>query len=86
MKKFIHQFKAGDLVRCHGALFRITKDARESVWHRPQAGHLQTAFGPSDTARAESVWVSGEIVPGYFGPGQSWTFQGNFRAGLYSVE
>jgi hypothetical protein len=85
-KKFIHQFKQGDLVQSHGATFRVLENARESVWHRPQAGHLETAFGPSDTARAEAEWVSGVIIPGYFGPGQNWLFQGNFRAGQYSVE
>ena len=48
--KFIHQFKAGDIVNAHGAKFRILDDARESAGHRPMAGHLKQAHGPSDCA------------------------------------
>jgi len=57
----------------------------ESQSHRPQAGHLVTAYGPCDTARAIGQWVSGQIVPNYFGPKDNWTFQGNFNAGQYEV-
>lgn len=84
MKKYIHEFKVGDLVKAHGGVFRITKNARYSTWHTPKSGHLQTADGPSDCAVAESVCVQGEF-PGYFKPGTEWTFQGNFLAGQYTL-
>ena len=84
--KYIHQFKAGDIVSDHGALFRVLNDAKESQGHRPQAAHLVTAYGPCDTAWADAEWVSGQIIPGYFGPGKTWRFQGNFLAGKYQVE
>jgi hypothetical protein len=86
MKKYIHNFKAGDLVKAHGAVFRIIEDAKESNAHRPHAGHLRVAHGPSDCAWANGEWVSGQIIKGYFGPGQNWLFQGNFLAGQYDVE
>jgi hypothetical protein len=85
-QKFIHQFKAGDLVHAHGAIFRILENARESIGHRPQADHMVIADGPSDTAKADAEWVSGNIIPGYFGPDTRWAFQGNFLAGRYIVE
>lgn len=77
--KITSQLKAGDLVRAHGGLFRITTDARESHGHRPMAAHLVQAHGPSDCAVAKSVCVEGE-VSGYFKPGSDWTFQGNHLA------
>jgi hypothetical protein len=84
--KFIHQFKAGDIVNAHGAQFRILEDARESAGHRPMMEHLQQAHGPSDCAWAYGEWVGGEAMPGYFGPGHKpWLFQGNFLAGQYKV-
>jgi hypothetical protein len=86
MKKYIHEFKTGDMVKAHGAVFRVLHDARESQAHRPQAGHLITAHGPCECAWAHAEWVSGNVVPGYFGPSQKeWGFQGNFLAGKYEV-
>jgi hypothetical protein len=84
--KTIPQLKAGDVVHFNGSRFLIREDAKESQAHRPQAGHLETAAGPIEVARAEGEWISGEIVPGYFGPNTPWTFQGNFNCGLYRVE
>ena len=84
--KYIHEFKEGDIVHAHGALFKIVSGAQESQAHRPQAGHLQTAFGPCDVAWAIGKWISGESITGYFGPSNNWVFQGNFRAGKYKVE
>ncbi|MBF9235553.1 hypothetical protein [Microvirga alba] len=83
-RKFIHQFKTGDLVHAHGGTFRIIEDARESQGHRPQAAHLVQADGPSDCAVAKAICIEGE-VQGYFRPGSEWTFQGNFRAGTYAT-
>ena len=82
--KYIHQFKKGDIVRAHGGLFRITSDAKDSNSHRPMAGHLKQAHGPSDCAWAESVCIEGKCGH-YFEPGSSWTFQGNFHAGKYTL-
>jgi hypothetical protein len=84
-RKRVHELKAGDLIKEHGAVFKVITDAAESQSHRPQAGHLQTAHGPCDTAWAVGVWVSGAIVPGYFGPGAEWVLQGNFLADSYLV-
>jgi len=87
MKKYIHEFKTGDMVRAHGAVFRVLHDAKESQAHRPQSAHLTTAHGPCDTAWTNAEWVSGNTVSGYFGPDvkRNWTFQGNFLAGKYEV-
>lgn len=85
-QKHSHHFKAGYIVHFYGARFQIVADARESNGHRSQAAHLITADGPSDCATAIGKWVSGEIVPGYFGPNKDWNFQGNFSAGTYKVE
>jgi hypothetical protein len=74
-RKRIADLKAGDIVRDHGALFRVDSDARESVSHRPQAAHLEQAHGPSCCAVAAATCIYGEIA-GYFRPGSSWTFQG----------
>lgn len=86
MLKRVHHFKQGDIVHYMGARFRITSDARESQGHRPQAGHLTTAAGPCDTAWAIGEWIDGRIEQNYFGPLDTWTFQGNFNLGLYRVE
>jgi hypothetical protein len=75
-----HHLKAGDLVTFHGAVFKIIENAQESNSHRPQAAHLVTAHGPSACAWAVGRWVRGNSVPGYFGPGIDWNFQGNHQA------
>ena len=84
--KRIHQFKAGDIVHFHGARFLIQENGHEAQGPRPQAGLLETAAGPIEVSRAEGEWISGEIVPGYFGPNTPWVFQGNFNCGIYRVE
>jgi hypothetical protein len=81
-EKFIKDLKQGDVVAAHGATFRVMHDAREAVHaYRPKAGHLIEAQGPNSCAHAEAEWVAGEVVPGYFGPGNNWVFQGNLLAG-----
>lgn len=82
--KFIKDLKAGDVVEAHGGRFFVIEDARESQAHRPQAGHIMTAHGPSDCAVARSICMDGE-VSGYFWPGSTWTFQGNLKAGMVRV-
>jgi hypothetical protein len=85
--KRVHQFKAGDIVHSHGAVFRILEDARESQGHRPQSAHLETAHGPSAVAYAKGEWVGGQVIRGYFGPGhEPWGFQGNFLLGEFKVD
>jgi hypothetical protein len=84
MKKYIHEFKAGDLVQAHGGLFKITTSAYASQSHLPRIEHLKTGHGPSDCAIAQAVCIEGECG-GYFSPGTDWTFQGNFLAGKYQV-
>lgn len=84
MRKYISEFKAGDIVKEHGGTFRILEDARSSNHHRPMAAHLVTAHGPSDCAIAKAECIDGQ-VQGYFWPGSEWTFQGNQLAGRYEV-
>ena len=84
--KFIHNFKKGDIVHFHGARFECIEDAHESSGHRPMAGHLKQAHGPSECAVCRSVCIDGQETPGYIEHGREWTFQGNFLAGTYLVE
>lgn len=92
-KKYISELKGGDLVQAHGGLFLVIHNARESQAHRPTYWHngsnsnntgRVTLPGPCSCAYAEAVCIEGEI-PGYFKPGSTWDFQGNFLAGKYSV-
>ena len=91
VKKHVHELKAGDLVQAHGGVFQVTADARESQAHRPKywsgssssGGHI-TLPGASDCAYAPAVCIEGNI-PGYFKPGSAWDFQGNFKAGKYTL-
>jgi len=88
MKKYIHEFKAGDLVAAHGGVFRIIQAAKESQAHRPDywtsdKGRI-TLAGPCDCAYAPAICIEGS-VPGYFKPGSAWDFQGNFKGGKYTV-
>lgn len=87
-KKYIAQFKAGDLVRAHGGVFKITEDARPSLTHGTREwisgkGFVYYPEAP-DCAFALAVCVEGNF-PGYFEPGSSWNFQGNFLAGQYTL-
>jgi len=87
-KKYIAQFKTGDLVQAHGGIFRVAADARESQSHRPTywqsgSGHIELP-GACPVAYAPAVCIEGEI-PGYFKPGSTWDFQGNFLAGQYTL-
>ena len=93
VKKHVHELKAGDLVQAHGGVFQVTADARESQAHRPTYWHnggnsnttgRVTLPGPSDCAYAPAVCIEGNI-PGYFKPGSAWDFQGNFKAGKYTL-
>jgi hypothetical protein len=87
-KKYISELKVGDLVRAHGGIFQVTTDARESQSHRPTywisgAGRIELP-GACPVAYATAVCIEGEI-PGYFKPGSSWDFQGNFLAGKLTL-
>lgn len=84
--KFIHNFKKGDIVHFHAARFECLEDAHESSGHRPMAGHLKQAHGPSECAVCRAVCIDGQETPGYIEHGREWTFQGNFLAGTYQVE
>jgi hypothetical protein len=82
-QKRIHEFKAGDIVRFHGARFRILADARPAYVSRIYDG---CTIGASSVAIADGRWIDGHIEPGYFAPDLDWTFQGNFNAGRYTTE
>jgi hypothetical protein len=64
--KRVHQFKAGDLIQHHGAVFRILEDAKPcygfALWAR-EGGNCKPLDGPVDTAEARAEWVSGEPTP-----------------------
>jgi hypothetical protein len=83
--KRVHQFKAGDLIQHHGAVFRILEDAKPcygfALWAR-ENGKCKPLAGPVDTAEARAEWVSGEPTP-YFSKNTPWLFQGNFSTGLF---
>lgn len=84
MKKLIHDLKVGDIVLAHGGKFRVVQNARESQGHRPQAARLTVAHGPSDCAVAKAICSEGKIQ-GYFSPGSTWYFQGNFSGPACTV-
>lgn len=86
VKKTIHRFTKGDIVRAHGCRFEITQNARPSVGHHTidPKGFKQLPEAP-DCAVAESICIEGE-VQGYISVGEPWNFQGNFKAGEYTVE
>lgn len=86
MQKYIHQFKKGDIVHFYGARFEILEDAHDSGAHRPMAGSIKVAHGPSECAIARSICIDGQETRGYIEHGKEWTFQGNFKAGTYEVE
>jgi hypothetical protein len=86
-KKYIHEFKAGDLVKAHGGIFRITKDAYPSRSHHTldqTGGQFRYLPEAPSCACAPSVCVKGEFA-GYFSVGTEWGFQGNFKAGKYTL-
>lgn len=86
LRKYIHDFKAGDIVHFHGARFRILEDAKHSLAHLPEASAIERAHGPSDCAWAPAVCIDGSETRGYIEHGKPWTFQGNRLAGTYPVE
>jgi len=86
-QKYIHQFKVGDLVCAHGGVFKIVENAKPSIAHHTvdrSNGQFKYLPEAPDCAYAKAVCVEGEF-PGYFKPGSDWTFQGNFRAGQYTL-
>lgn len=85
-KKYIHDFKKGDIVHFYGARFEILEDATHSMGHLPRSGNIEIAHGPSDCAYAPSVCIDGQETRGYIVHGRAWTFQGNRLAGQYDVE
>lgn len=84
--KFIHEFKKDDIVHFYGARFICLEDSHESSGHRPMAGHIEQAHGPSECAVCHAVCIDGHETRGYIEHGRAWTFQGNFLAGTYLVE
>jgi hypothetical protein len=52
--KRVHQFKAGDLIQHHGAVFRILEDAKPcygfALWAR-EGGNCKPLDGPVDVAQ-----------------------------------
>jgi hypothetical protein len=79
------QLKAGDKVFYHGATFQIdgTTESRGHIDGAHAYGKFAEFVGPSPVARANGKWVSGEIIPAYFGPNLDMVFQGNHRGTIY---
>lgn len=67
------QVIVGDIVHAHGAVFKV-----KEVINFPGEG-----TDGKDVAVNIAEWISGRTVPGYFGPGKDWNFQGNDRVTLY---
>lgn len=64
----VTELNVGDTVRFHGARFQVHTAAMYK-------DHGPAEHGPVMTALA--TWIDGETMPGYFGPGKDWNFQGN---------
>jgi hypothetical protein len=75
--KSVPSLKAGDVVAMHGGRFEVLEDA-VSVNCSP------FTHGPGEVAVAPARCLSG-VVQGYFWPGSSWVFQGNYRSS-FAVE
>lgn len=63
--------KIGDIIHFYGAMFEIIsrRDGFDKKLNKPYC----SAIGK---------WISGKIIPGYFGPEKPWDFQGNDRVTL----
>ena len=83
--KTIPQLKAGDIVHFNGSRFLIREDAHEDQLYRPAAGHLETAAGPSEIARAVGDWLDGEFR-GFNGLERYWNFIGCNSGAKYRTE
>lgn len=57
----------GHIAHFHGARFEITNTR-------------MTTIGNDPVIVANGKWLDGEIINGYFGPKQDWSFQGNQHA------
>lgn len=71
------QAQVGDIAHFGGAIFRI-KEIRNFALN--DDSRLQ---GPQPVAVNIGEWVSGDIVPCYFGPDLDWNFQGNSNATMW---
>lgn len=60
----------GNIVHFYGARFEIV--STEIIIENPLHMTLPDVY-----MRAEGKWLSGRIVPNYFGPTKNWVFQGN---------
>lgn len=86
VKKTIHRFIKGDIVQAHGCRFIITENARPSTAHfTKDYATMDIMHEAPDCAVAESICIEG-YIRGYIAVGEPWTFQGNFKAGEYTVE
>ena len=83
--KRVTQFKAGDIIHYQGSRFLIRENAAEEILHRPQAGRIEAAAGPSPVATALGDWLDGEFT-GYTGCEKYFRFFGTWTNGLYRVE
>lgn len=81
----IADLKAGDTVVQHGATFRVTEDAHDSIGHAPKDPATGWHLGPAGVAHAKAVCVEGS-VPGYFWPGSEWAFQGATFVTVHRVD
>jgi hypothetical protein len=65
--------RVGDIIQDHGAQFEVVQVTR----HGDYDSGYQANIGK---------WLSGEVAPGYFGPGKDWNMQGNKSAIYYKVQ
>lgn len=72
----VHDLKVNDRVFYEGALFQVIE-----AYDVPRDAQ-DLLHGYSDdrgVAVRLAKWIGGSTVPGYFGPGLTWNFQGNHR-------
>lgn len=78
------ELQPGNIVHAYGARFEITT-MQILVTVSSARDHQQGLVTSPFIMLAESKWLDGKIVDGYFGPTRSWKFQGNDGA-LVDIE
>lgn len=76
--KSVTELNVGDKVAAHGAVFEIISTGAGLVTCDCEQ-YDPNYVGVCSVAVPVGRWLSGETVPGYFGPGKDWKFQGNHR-------
>jgi hypothetical protein len=73
--KNILDLQVGDIVQYNGARFEII--AANNYLRNPNSLLSAYTGWNEDVMNAIGQWIDGDIIKGYFGPFQNFTFQGN---------